>query len=83
MGDQPSSCSGHRGVGSVGQSQSKTIGLLTGKPGLNENEASSRIIGKGEAKSIKIDHRTDTGPVAFIASEDYIISGDSNKIQCW
>ena len=74
------SCSGHGGVGSVGQSQSKTIGLLTGKPGLNENEASSRIVEKGEVKSIEIDHRADIGLVAFVANGDYIVSGDGNKM---
>ena len=83
LGDRPSSRSGHGGVGSVGQSQSKTIGLLTGKPGLSENEASSRIVEKGEAKSIEIDHRADAGPVAFVANGDYIVSGDGNEIRCW
>ena len=50
---------------------------------MNENEASSRIVEKREAKSIEIDRRIDIGPVAFVADGDYIVSGDGSKIRRW
>ena len=70
----------HEGIASVEEGQSKTAESLTGKPRLNEDEASSRIVEKGEAKSIKV---VDTGPIAFVADGDYIVSGDGNRIRRW
>ena len=45
---------------------------------MNENAASSRIVEKGEAKSIEIDQR-DGGPIAFVANGDYIVSGEIGR----
>ena len=82
LGDRPSSRKCCEGVGSVGAGQSKTTELLTGNSGLDENEASSRVVEKEEAKSIEIDPRVG-GPVAFVADGDYIISGNGNKVRRW
>ena len=82
LGDWPSSRNNQEGVGSVEAGQSKTTGLLTGMPGLNENEASSRIFEKGGEKSIESDSRVG-GPVAFVGNGDYIVCGDGNKIRRW
>ena len=82
LGDRSSSRNSHEGVGSV-EGQSKTAELLTGIPGLNENEASSSIVEKGKKKSIEIDLRVGRGPVALVADEGYIVGGDSNKIRRW
>ena len=82
QGDRPSR-NGHEGVTSVEKGQSKTTGLLTGRPGLGENEASSRIVEKREAKSIEIDGEVKTRSIAFVADGDYIVSSDNNKIRRW
>ena len=79
----PSPRNSHEGVGSVEEGPSKTTELLAGKPGLNENEASSRTVEKGKEKSIEIDPRVWAGPVAFVADGNYIVSGDGNKIRHW
>ena len=55
---------------------------MGGKPGLNENAASSRIVENGEAKSVEIDSRVG-GPIAFVADGDYVVSGDGNRIRRW
>ena len=83
LGDRPSSGNSHEGVGSVEQGQSKTTELLTGNPGVNENEASSRTVEGGKEKSIKIDLRVRAGPVAFVTDGDYIVVGDGKKIRRW
>ena len=84
LGDRPSSRNSHEGVGSVEAGQSKTTELLTGKPGLNENEASSRVVEKGETKLIEIDPLGRVGgPVAFVADGDHIVGGNGNKIRRW
>ena len=70
----------HEGVASVEEGQSKTAESLTGKPGLNEDEASSRIVEKGEAKAIEV---IGTGPIAFVADGDYIVSGNGSRIRRW
>ena len=41
------------------------------------------MVEKGEAKLIEIDPRVGTGPVAFVANGDYVVSGDGNKIRRW
>ena len=83
LGDRPLSHNSHGGVGIVEAGPSKTAELLTGKPGMNENKASSGIIEKREAKSIEIDLRVSAGPIAFVSDGDYIVSGDGNKIRRW
>ena len=60
-----------------------TTELLTWTPELNEDEASSRIVGKREAKSIEFDGNDEIRPIAFVADEYYIVGGDGDKIRRW
>ena len=83
LGDRPSPHNSQEGVGSVEQGQSKTTELLTGTPGLNENEASSWIVEKGEAKLIEIDGEVEIQSIAFVGDGDYVVSGDGDKIRRW
>ena len=50
---------------------------------MNENETSSRMVEKGEAKLIEIGGRVGTGPIAFVTDGDYIVSGDGKHIRRW
>ena len=81
--DRPSPRRSPEGVASVEKGQSKTTGLLTGKPGLNEDEASSRIVEKGETMPIEIEGESTARPVAFVADGDYIVGGDGSTIRRW
>ena len=82
QGDRPSSPNSQEGAASVEKDRSKTSGLLTGNPGLNDNEASSRIVEKAEAKSIEIEGGVEIKSIAFVADGGYIVGG-VNKIRRW
>ena len=48
-----------------------------------ENEATSRIVGKGKAESIEIDGNDKIRAIAFVADGGHIVGGDGNKIRRW
>ena len=56
---------------------------LTGTAELNENEVSSKIAEKREAKPSEIYGKDGIDSIAFVADGDYIVDGDGNKIRRW